>query len=164
MTHPLTRSRPALLPQLWCCRVLGGAMRRGTGPCSINEPVCLMKRTQSVWLGGDSTTNSCCHHRWGITPLHQLPSLIHHTHTESCTDGFTHTYASNCRKHAQPQDGCKEMPCVCVRVCASVCVSAHLADSLTHIHTSICTHTDRRLPPILLSVCHPHKPLPSFLV
>lgn len=29
----------------------------------INETIRLMKRNQSVWVGGDGTANSCCHHR-----------------------------------------------------------------------------------------------------
>lgn len=79
-THPLAWAAPLPFADSAAAGFSNGAVRCGSGSCSINEPVCLMKRTQSVWLGGDGTTNSCCHHCWGITLLYQLPSLIHHTH------------------------------------------------------------------------------------
>lgn len=74
----------------------------------INETIRLMKRTQSVWAGGDRTANSCCHHRWGITPLHQLPSLIHRT--QLCTDGFT---GAHTQRHAQTQEWYSFYECGC---------------------------------------------------
>lgn len=87
-TNPLSShlAPPSPAPLLLASR----AWRCSSGPCSINEPACLMKRTQPVWLGGDGNTNSCCHHRWGITPLHQLPLLIYHTHTHTRT--WTHAH------------------------------------------------------------------------
>lgn len=130
----------------------GGALWCGTMPCSINEPVCLTKRTQSVWLGGDSTTNSCCHHRWGITPLYQLPSLIHHTRIHTFVYRWIHPHLCGQLAHIHTTSALHMhmlIPEECVHVSLCVCLFQHPLCILTHIY--ILTQTDSSL----LSSCPP---------
>lgn len=146
-TNPLSShlAPPSPAPLLLASR----AWRCSSGPCSINEPACLMKRTQPVWLGGDGNTNSCCHHRWGITPLHQLPLLIYHTHTHA--HGLMRTYTNNCSSQTfrfRTQDWCRCSRTKGWSFSLSFCVGPRLRDSAL---PSRCLH-------------HLHPQLPSFWV
>lgn len=145
---PAPYSPALLLSGSWACGC-------GSGPCSFNEPMCLMKRTHSVWLGGDGTSNSCCHHCWGITPLYQLPSLIHHTHgvvhrwihPHLCKQ-LPHTFSHRIDAHCCTQrDG--------LSMCVWVCVC------LTSSHASICTHWNRKTPSSCPAVLLSLQPAPA---